>query len=42
MQTNKKILELEDWLKSNPNHPDQSIVIKDLRELKDKLIQQAQ
>lgn len=41
-QSNKKIRELEAWLKANPNHPDQSIVIKDLRQLKDKLIKQAQ
>lgn len=34
----KKIAELEQWLKDNPNHPDRTTVEADLRKLKQESI----
>lgn len=37
-QINKKIEDLDYWLKANPNHPDYTTVVSDRRKLKDELI----
>ena len=35
---NAKILQLDDWLKANPDHPNYTIVLSDKRNLKNELL----
>lgn len=34
----KRISELENWLRNNPEHPDHGLILKDKRELEAQLI----